>query len=366
MTTPHRAVIIGNTARGAFGHHLDRAFDLVPGVEVAAIADPDNAGLKTATERSKAKRGYADYREMLMKEKPTLAVVAQRWCDERDQIVADCVAAGVRGIYLEKPIAQTPAQTDAMIAACDKAGVRVAVDHWRVSGEVQKAWELVQGGAIGKLQVLRGHGKADARAGGLDTMVLGTHILDAMLRLAGADPVWVQGHVMQQGREVVPSDAVEGAEGIGLVAGDSITAEYAFSNGVIGQYESMVADKTPGSPGGSYFGMEIQGSKGILSIRQRSVQKYSHGLWTANAGQWESMPLDGWESMAIEPYYVACHEICINELIRAIAEDRPLDPRVSSLTDGAWAIEMISGIHQSHLAARRLKFPLENRASAYA
>src|ERR1051326_1430781 len=141
MNKTYRAVIIGDNEHGAFGHYLDRAFDLVPRVEVCAVADPVEAGLKRSLERSKAQRGYTDYRQMLKKERAELAVIAPRFCDRRKEMVLACVEAGVKGIYLEKPIAASVADADAMVEAGDRADVRVVVDHWRAGGDVRKAKE---------------------------------------------------------------------------------------------------------------------------------------------------------------------------------------------------------------------------------
>ena len=45
----YRAAVIGHTGKGNYGHQLDEACVGLPGVEVVAIADPDEAG------RAKAK-----------------------------------------------------------------------------------------------------------------------------------------------------------------------------------------------------------------------------------------------------------------------------------------------------------------------
>src|SRR5687767_15968387 len=68
---PHRAVIIGATGKGDYGHGLDLIFHNLPNVELIALADPDEDGRAKAQARTSAKRTYADYREMLDKEKPT-------------------------------------------------------------------------------------------------------------------------------------------------------------------------------------------------------------------------------------------------------------------------------------------------------
>jgi hypothetical protein len=75
----YRACIIGHTGRGNYGHDWHTAFAGLPNVEVAAVADPVEQGRLAAMKASRAARGYADYREMLGKEKPDLVGIFPRF-----------------------------------------------------------------------------------------------------------------------------------------------------------------------------------------------------------------------------------------------------------------------------------------------
>src|SRR5258706_10304255 len=66
----YRACVIGHTGRGAFGHGIDLSFQRIPNVSVVGVADPDKKGRLDAARRIGAARAYADYREMLEKERP--------------------------------------------------------------------------------------------------------------------------------------------------------------------------------------------------------------------------------------------------------------------------------------------------------
>src|SRR4051794_14369498 len=72
---PLRAVVIGHTGRGDYGHGVDAALAERPDVEVVAVADADEAGRAKALAQLKVKRGYADYREMIAKERPQLVAI---------------------------------------------------------------------------------------------------------------------------------------------------------------------------------------------------------------------------------------------------------------------------------------------------
>src|SRR5690349_14870201 len=108
---PLTAAIIGDTGRGDYGHGLDAVFKTVPGVKVVAVADADAAGRAKAAERTGAVRQYADFREMLGKEKPALVSVAPRWSERHHAMATAAVDAGAH-VIMEKPITPTLAEAD--------------------------------------------------------------------------------------------------------------------------------------------------------------------------------------------------------------------------------------------------------------
>ena len=166
------------------------------------MADPDPEGRAAAGERTGAQRLYADYRQMLADEDLDIVSVCPRMPDCHADMVIACAEAGVRGVFIEKPLTPTLREADALLAACQEHGVKTAVAHRRANPYEEHGKKLVDEGVIGQLQVLRSHGKSDRRAGSQDLMVLGTHMMDSMRYFAGAEVVWAHGHVTQDGREV--------------------------------------------------------------------------------------------------------------------------------------------------------------------
>src|SRR5687768_2694163 len=67
---PIKTAVIGHTGRGDYGHGLDGIFQNRPGIKLVAIADPDEKGRVQMQQRLGAPNAYADYREMLEKERP--------------------------------------------------------------------------------------------------------------------------------------------------------------------------------------------------------------------------------------------------------------------------------------------------------
>lgn len=102
QVTESKAAVIGHTVAGDYGHGLDLVFKNLPNARVLAVADQNDAGRQKAKERIGAERAYADYREMLAKEKPSLISVAPRWNDERFDMIKAALNAGAH-VFSEKP-----------------------------------------------------------------------------------------------------------------------------------------------------------------------------------------------------------------------------------------------------------------------
>ena len=113
-------------------------------------------------------------------------------------LTAQAAAAG-KHVYIEKPMAVTVAECDAMIDACEKAGVALTVNHiTRYRDSPQTAKRLIDEGAIGPLRFIRvtssvvgylpdelGWVKDEGEGGAwLD---MGVHLFDAMRWFTGSD-----------------------------------------------------------------------------------------------------------------------------------------------------------------------------------
>jgi predicted dehydrogenase len=98
-----RAAVIGRTGGGDYGHGYDQVFKGLDNVTVAAVADADPAGLIRAAQRMEAKRRYADYWEMLEREKPDLVCIAPRFPDCHPAMALAAIQVA-KGIFIEKPL----------------------------------------------------------------------------------------------------------------------------------------------------------------------------------------------------------------------------------------------------------------------
>ena len=79
----YRVAVIGRTGRGNYGHGLDVVWLQIPNAQIVAVADENEAGRNAAQKRLGAKSAYADYRQMLQKERPQIVSVADRHLDLR-------------------------------------------------------------------------------------------------------------------------------------------------------------------------------------------------------------------------------------------------------------------------------------------
>lgn len=351
-----RAAVIGHTGRGNYGHGMDVLFTGRSDCEVVAVADPDDAGRAKAAKASGAARQYADYREMLAKERSELVAIGPRHTDQHVPMALAAIDAGAH-VFIEKPLAASPAECDQILSAADRAKRKVAVAHQMRSGpRVIDFLKGLKDGLIGDLLQLDAWGKQDdRRAGGEDMMVLGTHLFDFMRAIAG-DPQWCSARVTQHGKDITKSDAHAATEPVGPVAGDEITAQFAFPNRVHGTFTSRAQMRDIAGA----WGIQLTGSKGVIRIltevepRIFVLKPGSSWTPTGRSEQWE--PLGG-KPVPKDDFAVANARL-VDDWIEAIRTDR--DPKVSG-RDGAWAIEMAMAVYHAALSGSRAGFPLADR-----
>jgi len=360
MANVYRVAVIGRTGKGNYGHDLDVVWRALDNVEIVAVADEHEQGRAAAAKRVQARRAYADYRAMLDQERPQIVSVADRWLDAHRDMVVACARAGA-SVFLEKPMCRTLAEADEMVRACEMHHVKLAIAHQtRYSPRLRVVRDLIRQGQLGDLLELRGRGKEDARGGGQDLMVLGTHVLDLMRFLAG-DARWCFARVTQGGRPVTRTEVREGGEGMGPIAGDHITATYGFDNGAQGFFGTHRARHGATTR----FGLNVYGTRGVLHLTTGTLPgayflddpSWSPGrsrkAWQeiTSAGLGKPEPLTD-NSLRAGNVWIA------RDLIAAIEQDRqPL----GSLYDGRAALEMILAVYEAHRVGRPVELPLQNR-----
>ena len=123
-------------------------------LDIVAVCDivKENAEdkiLKFDLDASKVKV-YEDYKELLEKEKPELIAIATE-SGKHAAIALDCIAAGSH-VIIEKPIALSIADADAIIQAGKEKGVLVCANHQnRFNKSIQKIRKAIEKNRFGKL-----------------------------------------------------------------------------------------------------------------------------------------------------------------------------------------------------------------------
>lgn len=360
-----RVGVIGHTGRGNYGHGLDTMWLLIPEVEIVGVADADAKGLEGAKKKLKVSAGFADYRKMLAETKPEIVAIGPRHVDQHRDMILAAVEAGAKGIYMEKPFCRSLEEADEIVAACEKAGVKLSLAHRnRFHPVLKTVKKLIDEGLIGRVLEMRGRGKEDQRGGSLDLWVLGTHVMNLAFYFGG-DPVSCSAVVKQDGHLVTKADVKEGDEGIGPLAGNEVHARFELKDGLVAYFDSM---KDAGVREAA-FGLQIIGTKGIIDFRidKEPLAQLLPGnpfqpgdkprtwvpITTGGAGKPE--PVAGLGRQ------VSSHETAGRDLISAIQENRaPL----CDVIQGRQTIEMVSAVFESHrLGGERVTFPLKTRVN---
>ena len=356
----YKVAVIGRTGRGNYGHGLDVVWNDIDQAQVVAVTDEDAQGRAAAAKRLRAPRAYADYRQMLEKERPQIVSVAPRWLDCHRDMVLACAEHGCH-VFLEKPMCQTLEQADEMITALEKRNLKLAIAHQtRYSPTLEHVQKLIADGRLGDILELRGRGKEGNRGGGEDLMVLGTHVMDLM-RLFAGDPQWCFARVSDGGKPVTKSQVRDGAEGIGPLAGDEIHAMYRFGGTMMGYFSTHRARHGAATR----FGLQIFASKGILTMTTGALPQVAFvedPSWQPGYSKipWKkitSAGIDKPETLSDAGQSLGNRLIAL-DLIRAIETDT--QPK-GSARDGRAALEMILAVYESHRLNAPVELPLKNR-----
>lgn len=164
-----------------------RAYLRAEGVELAALCDLDEEKLSRYGAKFGVRRRYVNYAEMLECEKLDVVSICTLSASHLG-ITRAAVDAGVRGIFCEKPIADSLSAADEMIRLCAESGVALMIGHQRRFDPMhQRLAQLVREGGIGRVQ----QGTCYYTAGVANT---GTHLFD-LLRLYLGDVAWVEGRI---------------------------------------------------------------------------------------------------------------------------------------------------------------------------
>lgn len=353
----YRACIIGDTKDGGYGHDVHLIFKTRADVEIVGLADPDEAGRAQHATDCGAKTQYADYKEMLAKEKPDLVAVCPRTTPKHKEYLLACAEVGAHG-FIEKPLCVDLAEADEIIKAIDAKNLKWTIGfNFRSTPLVQHAKKLIfEDKIIGSVLEVRTRGKEDDRAGGEDLLVLGCHLLDMVNFLFGK-PQWCVSDITFNGKAATKENVTEATEPLGPIVGNRINATYGLAGGVNAYFSSM---KSRDGNGGRW-GMDICGTQGVMSIRQNigpEIFVLKDPSWSPGGSEnkWEPMP-NAPESPD-QGDHLLRYSIIVNDLIDSIEKNKH---PVISLNSGRDSLELVQAVFDSYVQGKRVEIPLKER-----
>lgn len=138
----------GVIGAGLFGENHALVYSRLPGVELVAVCDRNEARAREIAERYGARAYCTDYETVLAD--PDIKAVSIATPDFAHAEIALAAAQAGKHILCEKPLATTVAEAQAIVDAAAEAGVKLMVDfHNRANPPFVAAREQVRSGAIG-------------------------------------------------------------------------------------------------------------------------------------------------------------------------------------------------------------------------
>jgi scyllo-inositol 2-dehydrogenase (NAD+) len=124
----------------------------VPEAELVAVCDVRLEAAERAAERYAPARAYHDVEQMLTKERPEVVTIATR-TRGRTTLIRRCIAAGVRGLFVEKPLSNSLEEADEVASEARAHKISFIYGTQRRHAHVyQKAREMVFSGEYGELK----------------------------------------------------------------------------------------------------------------------------------------------------------------------------------------------------------------------
>ncbi|HNR02207.1 MAG TPA: inositol 2-dehydrogenase [Anaerolineaceae bacterium] len=146
---------VGVIGAGRIGKiHAENLATRIPGVTVAAIVDVNLKAAQELADKLHIENVYSDYRKII-EDKTIDAVAICSSTDTHADLIIAAAGAG-KHVFCEKPVDHSLEKIDKAIAAVNKAGVQCQIGfNRRFDPNFKKLRDLVQGGQIGDLHILR-------------------------------------------------------------------------------------------------------------------------------------------------------------------------------------------------------------------
>lgn len=327
------------------------------GLEIVAICDLNENVMKDKIlkfELPASVRQYTDYKRLLEIERPELVAIATE-SGKHAAIALDCIEADCN-VIIEKPIALSIKDADAIIEASEKKNVKVCACHQnRFNKSIQKIRDAVEKNRFGRLLYGTAHirwtrdsdyyarakwrGTWEQDGGALMNQCI--HDVDLLRWMMGNDVAEV---VAMTDR--LTHDYIEAEDfGIALIR---------FANGSYGVIEGT----TDIYPRNLEEALYIFGEKGTVKAGGEAVNTIEEWRFSDYLDEPEQVKK---EFSELPPnVYGFGHTKLYADVIGSIAEDRM--PYVDARA-GKRALELVLGIYQAAATGERVTFPIDQSRS---
>jgi len=273
MTTA-RQKGFGLVGAGVFGARHAQAYGRHPSVDFVAVCDLDDERAKTVAAQYGARMHTTQLSDLLTN--PEIAAISVATPDNAHRAVAIACAQAGKHVLVEKPLATTVADAEAIVQAAEAAGVILMVDfHNRANPPYVSARDAIRRGDIGNptyiyarlsnttaipMEMLRWAGNSSA------LWFLGSHIIDLACWMLEDTPR----KVYAVSREGILHE-------LGVSAPDFHVATVEFRKGAVAVFENAwILPRTHAT--GKDMKFEVLGSSGAIYVdtsHNRALELYS-------------------------------------------------------------------------------------------
>ncbi|NLE93387.1 MAG: Gfo/Idh/MocA family oxidoreductase [Chloroflexi bacterium] len=323
-------------------------------LEFAALCDIVPENMKDKVVKFELPDGvpqYIDYRQMLAEQKPDLVAI----CTESGKhapIALDCIQAGCN-LIIEKPMALSIKDADAIIAAAEEKGVKVSACHQnRFNKSIMKIREAYEKKRFGRMFYGTAHirwnrgweyysraewrGTWEQDGGALMNQCI--HNIDLLRWMMGDEVSEVFAYTDKLNHPYIQ------AEDLGLALVKFKNSSYGIIEGTTNIYPKNLEET-----------LYLFGEKGTVKAGGQSVNVIEEWLFSDALDDPEEVKKEHHENPP--NVYGFGHIPLYADVIDAISNDR--EPYVTA-ADGKRALELVLAIYQSAAEGRPVKLPLKD------
>lgn len=313
------------------------------GTRLVAVADTNAEAARELAADLDIPAWYESYADLLKAEHPDVLSICTPPALHLE-VARAAIAAGVKAIHCEKPIATSYGDVLEMHRLAQDAGVQLTVNLQRRFEPVHRfAREQLAAGAIGEIVSIEGYCP--------NLPDWGSHIVDLILFYLGDRPAtWVTGQV-----DVSVNRYVYGA-----FAETSSLTQVKWPDGVSAVISTGRDPQTPVLNLENNLGLLVQGTRGRLDARGARCLVHRFGAGDVECTSPFSRDTSTWER-GVDPAITACTALAIDDLLASLEAGQPPVLRSELGVRGA---EIIFATYESSRSRRRVTLPLDTRDNA--